>query len=62
MTTFVKSLGFDSFLDRLKDVLEKLGSGEEKLDMTRISNLIHRKVLDSLSAVSYRKRSKHSDT
>ena len=62
MTTFVKSLGFDSFLDRLKDVLGKLGSGEEKLDMTRISNLIHRKVLDSLSAVSCRKCSKHSDT
>ena len=34
------------------EVLKKLATGEEKIDMTRMSNLIHRKVLDSLSAVS----------
>ena len=33
-------------------MLKKLATGEEKIDMTRMSNLIHRKVLDSLSAVS----------
>ena len=39
-------------LCRLTEVLKKLATGEEKIDMTRISNLVHRKVLDSLSAVS----------
>ena len=39
-------------LYRLMEVLKKLATGEEKIDMTRMSNLIHRKVLDSLSAVS----------
>ncbi|WAR30394.1 YAN2-like protein [Mya arenaria] len=36
---------------RLKEVLGGLSSGQEKLDMARIGNLAHRKVLEGLSAM-----------
>ena len=37
---------------RLMEVLKDIATGKEKMDMPRISNLAHRKVLDSLSSVS----------
>ncbi|KAK3592274.1 hypothetical protein CHS0354_037563 [Potamilus streckersoni] len=36
---------------RLTDILNKLATGQEKIDMTRMYNVIHRKVLERLSSV-----------
>ncbi|XP_060600571.1 uncharacterized protein C05D11.1-like [Ruditapes philippinarum] len=41
----------DSVFPRLQDVLKKISNGLEKIDMTRISNLIQRKVLDALASM-----------
>ncbi|KAL3870528.1 hypothetical protein ACJMK2_038582 [Sinanodonta woodiana] len=36
---------------RLTDLLNKLATGQEKIDMTRMYNVIHRKILERLSSV-----------
>ena len=37
--------------DRLFEVLERLGSGKEEVDMTRMHTVIHRRILEAMSAV-----------
>lgn len=37
---------------RLQELLKKICDGEEAIDMERISNLIHRRVLEALNDVS----------
>ncbi|XP_053381490.1 uncharacterized protein C05D11.1-like isoform X2 [Mercenaria mercenaria] len=41
----------NAIFPRLKDVLQKIGNGSEKVDMTRMGNLIQRKVLDALASI-----------
>nr|KAG5705771.1 hypothetical protein BaRGS_027430 [Batillaria attramentaria] len=36
---------------KLKELLKKIADGEEKIDMDRIANLIHRRVLDALNTI-----------
>ena len=40
-------------LCRLKDLLCNIAEGRERLDMDRMANLVHRRVLDTLSGVSH---------
>ena len=45
-------MALTDFLCRLFGLLDKLAGGKEKVDMERMGQVIHRRVLEAMSSVS----------
>ena len=47
------------FYFRLMGLLEKVSKGTEQIDMTRMANVVHRRVLEAMNHVSYQNRAQN---